>query len=373
MPELEEVFRLATNKVKPDPNALERQHRRQRSSSRTGRASAYVAVAAIIVVVVIGAYLVRASNSNSVVPGDSGAPSPFVPGSGMTIQTTEVVDLSGDTVRTISGLPSDAFGLDVEPGGSRVAYSSMLFLDGVNQIDTRAADGTDSRYLRTEGITATAPAWSPDGSLIAFEGTDQGGNTDIYMIGADGSGLRRLTTDPAVDQFPRWSPDGATVIYDNTGARPHQPDPQFSATAEIWSVRVSGGAPQRLTDNHVPDNAPSYSPQGDRIVYFHDAQLWTMTPTGGDQKMLIADGGFTPRWSPDGTKIAFTVYDPSFRPQVDRGSGTFDAPLITLVLYDIRTGVRTDLPNVGMASDFNAPVWLSDTQLLIRRVPTSQP
>ena len=55
MPEVEEVFRLATNKVKPDPNALERQARRQRASARTNRMWAYVAVAAVVVLAAVAA------------------------------------------------------------------------------------------------------------------------------------------------------------------------------------------------------------------------------------------------------------------------------------------------------------------------------
>ena len=54
MPDVQEVFRLATNKVKPDPNALERQQKRQRASTRSTRARAYLVVAAVIAAIAIG-------------------------------------------------------------------------------------------------------------------------------------------------------------------------------------------------------------------------------------------------------------------------------------------------------------------------------
>ena len=70
------------------------------------------------------------------------------------------------------------------------------------------------------------------------------------MVGVDGTGLRRLTTDPATDQYPQWSPDGTTIVYDNAGARENSEDPQFSKTAEIFTVpAATGGAPTRLTHN----------------------------------------------------------------------------------------------------------------------------
>ena len=73
MPEVEEVFRLATNKVKPDPNALERQQRRQRSAARSSRVRVYLAVAAVIAAVAVGAVAVlEAVNSHDKISVDNG-------------------------------------------------------------------------------------------------------------------------------------------------------------------------------------------------------------------------------------------------------------------------------------------------------------
>ena len=75
MPEMQEVFRLATNKVKPDPNALERQHRRQRRNARQSRRGAYLAVAAVIAVVAVGAFTIMGPrNGNDEIPGTAHPP-----------------------------------------------------------------------------------------------------------------------------------------------------------------------------------------------------------------------------------------------------------------------------------------------------------
>lgn len=64
----------------------------------------------------------------------------------------------------------------------------------------------------TDGGTDTAPAWSPDGSTIAFMSAASG-NWDIYAIGADGTGLTNLTANPSNDGLPEWSPDGTKLAF----------------------------------------------------------------------------------------------------------------------------------------------------------------
>ena len=76
------------------------------------------------------------------------------------------------------------------------------------------------------------PAYSPDGSQIAFDSTRTGGG-DIYVMNADGSGVVRLTTDPAEDSQPAWSPDGNRIAFTRCG----------STACHIW-VMTSAGANQ---------------------------------------------------------------------------------------------------------------------------------
>lgn len=67
-------------------------------------------------------------------------------------------------------------------------------------------DGTDLRRITNNSAFDAWPAWSPDGSELAFE-TNRGGNAEVYKINADGSGTPvNLTADPASDKAPHWSP-----------------------------------------------------------------------------------------------------------------------------------------------------------------------
>ena len=67
------------------------------------------------------------------------------------------------------------------------------------------ADGTGQTNLTNNPAIDSRPAWSPDGSLIAFT-SDSDGNVEIYVMNADGSGLTNLTNNPGDDRDPAWMP-----------------------------------------------------------------------------------------------------------------------------------------------------------------------
>jgi len=375
MPEVQEVFRLATNKVQPDPNALERQYRRQRRLARQSRRRAYLAVAAVIAVLAVGAFAVlNVANGNDEIAGNSEPPGPtrltFVTElpAGVNAQTPVIVDLRGRQTGELTGVPVDAFGLSVSADGSTIAFVAAPN-EGFNQIGVVGADGSDPHFIPTPDIIVGSVAISPDATTVAFEGM-RTGNADIYVVAVDGSGLRQLTTDPATDQYPQWSPDGTTIVYDNAGAREQSDDPQFSKTAEIFTVPVNGGPPTQLTHNSWFDAAPSYSPDGKTIVDQSAQDFSMMDADGGNERVFrVGMGGFTPRWSPNGKTIAFSYYkDVSNRPTVQLGDEYGDRPVVIVAVADVTSGRVTKLANVGMASDLNTPQWLDNGQLLIMRV-----
>ena len=383
MPEVEEVFRLATNKVKPDPNALERQQRRQRSAARSSRVRVYVAVAAVIAAVAVGAVVVLdAVNSSEKRPVDNGDGS-GTPGqltfanslpAGAIEQELDVIDLQGRTTRKVVGLPLDGFAPSVSADGSTIAFVAVPNEMAYNQIGIMNADGSAPHFVPTPHVVVTTVAVSPDGSRIAFEGIASG-NGDIYVVRSDGSGLQQLTDDPATDQFPQWSPDGTTIVYDNAGNR-EQSDAQYSLTAEIWTVAADGsGPPTRLTTNDVADSSPSFSPDGSQIAFFRNGSLWTMSATGSNQRWLAWDdgGGWTPRWSPDGKRIAFTYYRENYRPIVQLAQDYGDTPLVVLAIVEVDSGRVDRLTNVAMATDLTTPQWMDNEHILALRVPAKDP
>jgi Tol biopolymer transport system component len=146
-------------------------------------------------------------------------------------------------------------------------------------------------------------------------------------------------------------------------------DLQFSESAEIWTVPAAGGTPTRLTTMQGPDGYPDYSPDGRTIVFSRwGTDVWLMDADGSDPHRIRKKGGFTPRFSPDGSLVAFTTFDDSVQPTVDLGGTISSVPLVTVQTLDIGSGEVTPVGDTGMATDFNVPVWWSNELLLIRRV-----
>jgi len=127
-----------------------------------------------------------------------------------------VVDAKGGTPRLIARsymawwLGSPAW----SPDGSRIAYT--VYLEGspegsTSEIWTVNPDGTIPRPLvgECEGGGCSGVAWSPDGSKLAFHS-----RSGIYIVHADGSGLHRITDD---GRWPTWSPDGSRIAFTRDG------------------------------------------------------------------------------------------------------------------------------------------------------------
>jgi dipeptidyl aminopeptidase/acylaminoacyl peptidase len=164
----------------------------------------------------------------------------------------------------------------------------------------------------------TQPAWSPDGKRIAFTRfvRDAGffGLFEIFVMDADGGNPTRLThSDPYAGTLnatePAWSPDGSRIAFTWTVSSPN-----VITDEEIFLMNADGSGLVRLTHNDTSfvqptDSSPTWSPDGSRIAFhsFRDgsSDVYTMRPDGTGLTRVTGDGpDHYPAWSPDGTKIA---------------------------------------------------------------------
>lgn len=197
------------------------------------------------------------------------------------------------------------------PDGSRIAFS-----DRRQRLIVTNADGTNARRLTNRPILAEEPSWSPDGSRIVFQhAIARGGrDRDLAIINADGSGLREITRGPHGDRQPSWSPDGSLIAFttDRGSVR------RFAVRDEIYVVRPDGGGLRALTSNDFGDVAPAWSPDGSLIAFSSGREpggflaLWTMRRNGtGQRRVAPAVPGLPPwsehssSWSPDGNWLTF--------------------------------------------------------------------
>jgi Tol biopolymer transport system component len=195
------------------------------------------------------------------------------------------------------------------PDGSQLAFVSNR--DGNSEIYTTNPDGGLQQRLTDNAAQDTGPAWSPDGRYIAFT-SDRTGYEEIYTMDADGSNVIQLTHTQAANRHPTWSPDGKAIAFASNR----------DGYWQIYCMNADGSEPTNLSKNQIyDDQEPAWSPDGQRIAFTalqvgsSYQEIYVMNADGSGRVRLTgaaSAGGsgsdYGPAWSPDGQWIAFWSY-----------------------------------------------------------------
>jgi Tol biopolymer transport system component len=204
------------------------------------------------------------------------------------------------------------------PGTNGLLAFAMRDADGNAQINVAEPDGSGVQALTTGAYFHACAAWSADGSKIAYC-SNEAGAFEIWTMNADGSGQAPLTKLGGSALFPDFSPDGTLVAFDGTQGTDAQSQIRTVDTATGASVSVLTSC---ATDKPTCSNSyPAWSPEGTQIAFIHadavDAdgngtgtEVWVMDADGGNAHALTTDGApkdQLPDWSPDGAQIAYEI------------------------------------------------------------------
>jgi Tol biopolymer transport system component len=303
--ELKELFEMVTNKVEPDLDAWQEQEERRRQRHRRRRGAAFAVAAVIAVLAVAAAVAVRDTSTRE--PLTSPAPP---------LSTTTT--LVAFDVATGEATP---FLKDVAPYGAAVSHDEahIAFVRNVKgHGEIFIADIDGSRAAQVTGLPGQAgcgcgsfdPTWSPDDSQIAFTGTNAVGNRGIWILTVATGRTRQLTREggDSFETSPAWSPDGTRIAY-AIGSWQTEP----AGSGQIVTSPVSGKGPTRIVARRRGATDPIWSPEGDRIAFVADSAGGTsifVTDAIGDASVgpLLLDDAVesAPAWSPGGTQLAMT-------------------------------------------------------------------
>ena len=148
---------------------------------------------------------------------------------------------------------------------------------------------------------------------IAFS-SERDGNAEIYVMDINGKHQHRLTNNRQNDWAPSWSPDGKRIVFfSNRDGHVHAK--HGWSTYEIYVMDADGANPQNLTNHPNDDRDPSWSPDGKRIVFQsnrdwdnpRNTEIYVMDADGANLQKLTENPKEDeyPSWSPDGKRIAF--------------------------------------------------------------------
>ena len=185
--------------------------------------------------------------------------------------------LTGFLVILASHLPVDAVKIAFQ---SNRGFAEDEFKFNIFVIDT---NGKNLVRLTQGPASDLNPAWSPDGTKIAFASSRKG-NLGIYVMNDDGSNPINLTQSPdGGDWSPDWSPDGSRIAFNS----------RRDGNEEIYVMHANGANLINLTQHLKSDRSPDWSPDGSRIAFYSDRdgdyEIYVMDADGTNPMQLTED------------------------------------------------------------------------------------
>jgi Tol biopolymer transport system component len=244
--------------------------------------------------------LIVATSAGATFPGHNGLIAFVRPVDG--VDSIAVISPNGGSAITLT---THARNPAWSPDGTRLAFDSSR--SGDSNLYVADAHGRNVCELTNSGANEHSPAWSPDGKRLVFV-LDDGLDYELDVIGADGTRWRVLFKQPGYYMAaPSWSPNGKWIAFlfeSVAGAGRGQTE------LDVFLIHPNGKGLHQLTHTVGSEGAPSWTPDGTRLLFNgrhkgRDGTVVLTLRTGRARLLAGAASSSNPVWSPDGRTIAF--------------------------------------------------------------------
>ncbi len=210
-----------------------------------------------------------------------------------------VADCDGYNEQTVLSASVHIMSPAWSPDGSHLAY--VTFEQGHAVVYVQSVLTNQRMAVVKFRGSSSAPTWAPDGHQLAIVLT-QDGNSNIYLVRPDGSGLHQITFGNEIDTEPNFSPDGQSLIFDS----------DRGGSVQVYRISVDGGAVERLTFEGGNNFSPRYAPDGKSFVFstWSNGRFYIATEDFQTKQMqMLTDGGWEkkPSFAPNGKIVLFAT------------------------------------------------------------------
>ena len=187
-------------------------------------------------------------------------------------------------------------------GAQWIAFSSKR--TGVYDIYAMRADGTCLTQVTNDAADDLFATWSPAGTIAYMSA--RSGRMQIYVRDFTSGDERLLDVGDLTATSPAFSPDGTRVAFEGYA-------PGVTAVSDVYVVPAAGGVPVKLTTGQKYSAGPAWSPDGSTVYFVSNRvsgyNVWTVPAAGGAETLVPGTAGILgrPVATPDGTGIAFTL------------------------------------------------------------------
>ncbi len=235
--------------------------------------------------------------------------------------------IQGGKGETHESFHSFKSGIAWSPDSKRMAIVSKKHGKDVIHIigATRRDHGRIIKEITPDVQAILSPNWSRDGRYIAFSGMKDG-LTDIYVWDLNRNELLQLTHDLAHDDHPVFSPSGKWIAFESDrrnatmrapSANPLDDYDSLLMFNDIYKIRLAGDSLTKVAGGAFDEKQPSFGPSDSTLVFISNRSgidnIYLSLDSGGayhDKPLTnLLSGCFTPSWSWDGKKLAFSLFE----------------------------------------------------------------